>query len=70
MIIDSPPSSADFTVIGGGAAGLSLASRLSNSKLYLDVLVIESGPNSTGHPFTSTPSGAFALAGSELDWNY
>lgn len=70
MFIDAPPFSADIIVVGGGTAGLSLASRLSKAKPSLDVLVIESGPDSSGHPFTSTPSGAFAVAGSELDWNY
>lgn len=73
VFIEHAPSSADFIIIGGGTAGLALASRLSHSLPSTSnhsILVLEAGENRTGHPLTSTPSGAFAAHDSELDWNY
>jgi len=65
-----PPSSADFIVIGGGTAGLSLASRLSQKHPELSIVVLEGAPDQTNHPLTATPDGAFATYDSEVDWNY
>lgn len=73
VFIERPPESADFIIIGGGTAGLALASRLSHSLPSTSnhsILVLEAGEDRTGHPLTSTPSGAFAAHDSEIDWNY
>ena len=72
MFIDSPPSSADFIVIGGGTAGLALASRLSqNPKTSsLSVLVIEAGQDEASNPLSATPIGALKANHSELDYEY
>ena len=70
MTTTSYPASADFIIVGGGTAGLSLASRLSKKCPSFDILVLEGAPDQTNHPLTQTPEGAFAAHGSELDWNY
>ncbi|KIW85067.1 hypothetical protein Z517_00455 [Fonsecaea pedrosoi CBS 271.37] len=60
----------DYIVVGGGIAGCALASLLSKSKSSPSILLIEAGPDVSGHPLTQSPLGCFAAHGSDIDWNY
>ncbi|KAI3323715.1 GMC oxidoreductase [Xylariaceae sp. AK1471] len=58
----------DFIVVGGGTAGLALASRLSeNSKIQ--VLVIEAGEDLTADPRVTLPAMSQSLLNTPSDWN-
>lgn len=59
----------DFVVVGGGTAGLVVASRLSEDPSQR-ILVIEAGSNNTDDPRVKTPALYSALMGSEADWNF
>ena len=61
---------ADYIIVGGGLVGCTLASRLSQGDPSLKILLIEAGPDPTGNPLKTTPSGIFSLLNSELDWAY
>ncbi|KAJ6004756.1 hypothetical protein N7540_012555 [Penicillium herquei] len=61
------PSKADYLIIGGGTAGLVVASRLSEDP-NIQVVVLESGPNCTGDPRVKDPNAWPTLSGSEVDW--
>ena len=65
-----PDSTADYIIVGGGLTGCAIAARLHQSDSSLDVLVLEAGTDASDNPQTKDPAGAFALAGSELDYNY
>ncbi|XP_015592925.1 glucose dehydrogenase [FAD, quinone] [Cephus cinctus] len=57
----------DFVVIGGGSAGATLASRLSEEEKF-SVLLLEAGLDEpTG---TQIPSFFFNFIGSDIDWQY
>ncbi|KLO09498.1 alcohol oxidase [Schizopora paradoxa] len=59
----------DYVVIGGGTAGLAVASRLSEDS-SVSVAVIEAGPNVEDLPEVFIP-GLFGLSlGTSLDWQY
>ncbi|KIY02456.1 uncharacterized protein Z520_02595 [Fonsecaea multimorphosa CBS 102226] len=60
----------DYIIVGGGIAGCTLASLLSKSKSSPSVLLIEAGPDVSGHPITQAPLACFAAHGSDIDWNY
>jgi choline dehydrogenase-like flavoprotein len=64
------PSSADYIIIGGGLAGCVLASRLNQYLPTVSILLIEAGPDPTGHPFVTDPLSCFAAHHSDIDWNY
>jgi choline dehydrogenase-like flavoprotein len=64
------PASVDYAIIGGGLAGCTLASRLRQYNPSLSILLIEAGPDPTGHPLIGPPLACFAAHYSELDWNY
>lgn len=70
MATNSIPPSADYIIVGGGLAGCTLAARLHERDPSLQILVIEAGPDSAGHPLTSAPLAAFAAHHSDLDWTY
>jgi choline dehydrogenase-like flavoprotein len=60
----------DVIIVGGGIAGVTLASRLHQHQPHLSILLIEAGPDVTNHPHISTPAEATLLHFSELDYNY
>lgn len=62
-------SSYDFVVVGGGTAGLVVATRLSESPKNR-VLVLEAGSDHTEDPRVKTPIFYSALLGSEADWGF
>ncbi|TVY73182.1 Oxygen-dependent choline dehydrogenase [Lachnellula suecica] len=61
---------ADIIIIGGGTAGVVLASRLRQRKPELSIILIEAGPDVTGHPHVEKPAEAAFLHFSDLDWKY
>jgi choline dehydrogenase-like flavoprotein len=60
----------DIIIVGGGTAGVVLASRLHQRKPELSILLIEAGPNVAGHPHIAVPAEATFLHFSDLDWKY
>ena len=63
-------SEADYIIVGGGLTGCAIAARLQHGNPSLHILVLEAGRDATDNPNTRDIAGAFALAGSELDYNY
>lgn len=60
----------DYIVVGGGTAGLTVASRLSEDP-KISVLIVEAGPDNTGDPLVLTPGlVAGQLGRKEYDWNF
>lgn len=61
---------ADIIIVGGGTGGVVLASRLHQRKPELSILLIEAGPDVTGHAHIANPAEAAFLHFSDLDWKY
>ncbi|KAI1100412.1 oxidoreductase [Jackrogersella minutella] len=59
----------DFVIVGGGTAGLVLASRLSEDESQ-SVLVVEAGSDQSGNLQTKIPGFWATLLGGEIDWNF
>ena len=59
----------DYVVVGGGTAGLVVASRLSEDD-QVKVIVLEAGDNHLTDPRINTPAGWSAVLGSEVDWSF
>ncbi|KAI0433772.1 oxidoreductase [Xylaria sp. FL1042] len=59
----------DFIIAGGGTAGITLASRLSEVA-HQTVLVIEAGLDSSDDPRVKIPAFYAALHGTEVDWGF
>ncbi len=60
----------DYVVVGGGTAGLTVASRLSED-LDARVLVVEAGRDGRDDPLILTPGCLTQLYGKdEYDWNF
>jgi choline dehydrogenase-like flavoprotein len=59
----------DFIVVGGGTAGLVVASRLSEDP-SVQVLVVEAGGNHMDDPRLKIPALYDSLKGTEADWNF
>ncbi|KAF2704885.1 GMC oxidoreductase [Pleomassaria siparia CBS 279.74] len=61
---------ADIIIVGGGTAGVVLASRLHQRKPELSITLIEAGPDVTGHAHIANPAEAALLHFSDLDYKY
>lgn len=59
----------DFIIIGGGTAGLVVATRLSEDP-NVEVTVLEAGEDQLQNPAISIPALWPSLLGSDLDWNF
>lgn len=69
MSTSTSPDSFDYVIIGGGTAGLVLASRLSEDP-NVQVLVLEAGADLGADPRVNIPAMWVQLAGTEADWNF
>lgn len=70
MASPSLKSCYDYIIVGGGTAGLTVASRLSEDP-EVQVLVIEAGGNRSSDPVVLTPGLVVGLYGKdEYDWNF
>lgn len=67
--MSSPPTTADYIIIGGGTSGLVVANRLTEDP-NVHVIVLETGSNHTEDPRVNVPAFWTSLIGSELDWKY
>ncbi|EUC30359.1 GMC oxidoreductase [Bipolaris zeicola 26-R-13] len=63
-------SSYDFIIVGGGTAGLAVASRISNGLPDIKVLVIEAGPDGRQDPGIFIPGRKGSTLGGKYDWNF
>ncbi|KAI9714895.1 MAG: hypothetical protein M1820_000184 [Bogoriella megaspora] len=59
----------DYVIIGGGTAGLVVASRLSEDP-DTSVVVLEAGENHLNDPRVNIPAFWSSLVGTELDWQF
>lgn len=59
----------DFVIVGGGTAGLVVASRLSEDPSQR-ILVLEAGSDHTENPRVNTPGLFPVMLGSEADWGF
>ncbi|KAI0584571.1 Choline dehydrogenase mitochondrial [Pyrenophora tritici-repentis] len=60
----------DFIIVGGGTAGLAVASRISVGIPDLSILVIEAGPDGREEPGISIPGRKGSTLGGKYDWNF
>jgi choline dehydrogenase-like flavoprotein len=56
-------------IVGGGTAGLAVASRISVGLPKLSVLVIEAGPDGRDVPGITVPGRKGSTLGGKYDWN-
>jgi choline dehydrogenase-like flavoprotein len=61
---------ADVTIISGGLAGTVVASRLHQRNPWSSIVLIEAGPDPTGHPLVSNFAEGALLHFSNLDYKY
>ena len=60
----------DYIIVGGGTAGLVVASRLTEDS-DVSVLVVEAGADHSNNPLVLTPGLAGGMYGNEeFDWNF
>lgn len=70
MGFPSDQESFDYIIAGGGTAGLTLASRLTEDP-EVKVLVIEAGKNQSENPLVFTPALTIGMFGNpEFDWDF
>ncbi|KAH7110102.1 choline dehydrogenase mitochondrial precursor [Dendryphion nanum] len=62
-------NSYDFIIVGGGTAGLAVASRISLGLPNRSVLVIEAGPDGRQEPGIVIPGRKGSTLGGKFDWN-
>lgn len=62
-------SSYDFIIVGGGTAGLAVASRISAGLPKRSILVIEAGPDGRQEPGIFIPGRKGSTLGGKYDWN-
>ncbi|KAE8357147.1 hypothetical protein BDV27DRAFT_171083 [Aspergillus caelatus] len=60
----------DFVIVGGGTAGLALASRLSRGLPESSILVLEAGPDAENETSINIPGMGGSAIGSSYDWNF
>ncbi|GAA5886372.1 hypothetical protein JCM5296_001885 [Sporobolomyces johnsonii] len=60
----------DYVVVGGGTAGLAVASRLSADNSSLNILVLEAGQSGAGNAGIDIPGFAGSTFGSSVDWGF
>lgn len=60
----------DFVIVGGGTAGLALASRLSRGLPNDCVVVVEAGPSALDEPGIYIPGRKGSTFGGKYDWNF
>lgn len=65
----SPTSTADYIIVGGGTAGLVVANRLTENP-NVHVLVLEAGLDQADNILVNVPAFFSSLPGSEVDWQY
>lgn len=63
------PATYDFVIIGGGTAGLVVATRLSEVS-HFQVLVLEAGTDHSEDLRVKAPALYTTLLGTEADWNF
>ena len=63
------PDSTDYIVVGGGTAGMVLASRLSEDP-NIHVAVLEAGQDLLDDPRVQIPAMWTSMLGSEVDWAF
>ncbi|KAJ4994052.1 GMC oxidoreductase [Stagonosporopsis vannaccii] len=67
--VDNVDDAYDFIVVGGGTAGLAVASRISQGLPNNTVLVIEAGPDGRQEPGIYIPGRKGSTLGGKYDWN-
>ncbi|KAH7396700.1 hypothetical protein DE146DRAFT_47025 [Phaeosphaeria sp. MPI-PUGE-AT-0046c] len=69
-VVKRDPTPYDFIVVGGGTAGLAVASRISVGLPYSNILVIEAGPDGRQEPGITVPGRKGSTLGGKYDWNF